>query len=94
MLLGILLYILLLFISGIEVSYTYLSTPRLAVTSTSSLHFTTLEDLTIGVQDNPVTVKIPDRLQNRYLGLRHGQSMANIAIQKKVSKTIQFFAFF
>ena len=71
------IYALLLLAASIELSFTFVSPPKRA-TSTGLL-LTTLEELVAGVEDIPVEVKMPHKLQNRYLGLRHGQSMANIA---------------
>ena len=47
----------------------------------SSLSLTTLKDLLANseVKETPVAHEIPRELHNSYLGLRHGQSMANIA---------------
>ena len=70
-------FVFFFFTVMIEVSYTYVS--RRAASHTSSLPLTTLEDLLVDVEDTPVALKMPRQLQNRYLGLRHGQSMANIA---------------
>lgn len=38
-----------------------------------------LKDLLSDVLDKPVLIKRPEKLRNKYFGLRHGESMANIA---------------
>jgi hypothetical protein len=38
-----------------------------------------LKDLLKDVSNTPVLIKRPEKLKNKYFGLRHGESMANIA---------------
>jgi hypothetical protein len=38
-----------------------------------------IKDLLKDVSNTPVLIKRPEKLKNKYFGLRHGESMANIA---------------
>ena len=44
----------------------------------SNYIYVPMEELLIDVKDQPITIKSPTNLKNRYFGLRHGESEANM----------------